>query len=318
MPPHFHVLRAQPVYSERVSIVSGDHRIDGLLTLPKSRIGPVPVIIFLGGSGEWEIVDSYLRNPKESYANFLSFYLKDFITSERVGFLYLNKRGMGKSTGKYGRSDLYDRADDAMAAIDFLKQRKDVDHTRIGMIGHSQGGWVVQIAASRRQDFAFAISFAGPTVGVKQQTYTDYKNQFDCRYGTGSRKSVRKFKMKKLELGVGASIGRVLGGSAAEYARMVKYSNDETLKQIKVPTLLLFGEKDNFVPAKENMDYLNNVFNGHVPEIITTWSGAQLNHAFHEVESPCTDYMQSLQNSESVELREYLNRWLGRYLKVAD
>lgn len=304
-------LCAQQVTEERVAIKNGKHTIDGLLILPENTQEPVPAIIFLGGSGGWEIVDSYLRDPSKSYANFLSFYLEDYIRQNQVAFLYLNKRGFGKSTGKYGRADLVDRASDANAAFQFLKTYSRIDASKIGMIGHSQGGWVAQIAAAQNADIAFVVSFAGPTVGVKQQTYTDYANQFDCQYGKGSIKSKRALKKKKIELGVGSVIGKLIGGSAAEYARMVRYKNDQTLRSINIPTLLLFGGNDLIVPAKENIDYLNQVFNGAVPKNFTVWTGPNLNHAFHEVPNGCMDYLESLALPESRDLQQFLQNWLS-------
>jgi uncharacterized protein len=308
-----HGVRSQPGFlNERVSIKSGEQQIDGLLVVPEG-VTKVPAIIFLGGSGPWEIVDSYLKNPKESYANFLSFYLKDFIDEKKVAFLFLNKRGFGKSTGKCGQSGLDERSDDALASHVFLKSHPRIDPARIAMIGHSQGGWVVQIAAARASDLSFVVSFGGPTVGVKSQTLTDYKNSFDCQFGKDSRKSKRAYSKKKFELGVGARIGRLLGGSAAEYARMVRYRNDITLKKISVPTLLIFGGNDLTVPARENVEYLNSVFGNNVPSHFTVYTGEKLNHAFHEVSDGCTDYMKSLDMPESDELRGFLTEYVNTF-----
>ncbi len=298
---------------ERVSIKNGEHAIDGLLLMPETTM-PSPALIFFGGSGEWEIADSFLKDPKESYGNFLSFYFHDYLVKQGGAVLLLNKRGLGKSSGTYGKTTLEDRASDGLAALNYLYNDARIDQRRIFLVGHSQGGWVVQQLASDLR-IAGAISFAGPTVGVKQQTITDYRNQFDCEYGKGSRKSKRKLRHKRNELALGAVIGKMLGGSAGEYARIHRYSNEQALRGIRKPTLLLFGEKDLLVPPQENIDHLKTLFDHHVPAVITTWTLPNLNHAFREVDSPCTGYMESLQMPESKELKEKLEVWLNDLLQ---
>ena len=55
-----------------------------------------------------------------------------------------------------------------------LKTRKDIDPRRIGLWGHSQGGWVAPIAASQSKEVAFVISFSGPGVSYGELTqYAD-------------------------------------------------------------------------------------------------------------------------------------------------
>jgi|GEM_PF-448281 len=303
----------QGTTAERVTIKNGKELIDGVLVVPAKARQAVPAMIFLGGSGQWEIVDSYLKDPSTSYANFLSFYLEGYIRRNQVAFLYLNKRGFGRSTGKYGKTSLEGRASDANAAFEFLQNHPGIDREKIGMIGHSQGGWVAMLAASKNERVAFVISFAGPTVGVKHQTLTDYKNQFDCQYGKGS-KSNRKFRRKKMELWAGSVIGKLIGGSAGEYARMVKYDPKQALLNIRMPCLLLFGEKDLIVPPDENVQYFKKIFHGDVPGVFTCFVGRKLNHAFHEVDNGCVGYMESLKKPESRELQLFLQGWIEMHV----
>src|SRR5262245_13715373 len=63
------------VLFERVKIPNGKLILDGLLVLPNTP-GRKTVVIFLGGSGEWEIADSYLKNPEESYGSLTRFYIE--------------------------------------------------------------------------------------------------------------------------------------------------------------------------------------------------------------------------------------------------
>src|SRR5262249_12169705 len=53
------------------------------------------------------------------------------------------------------QANISDLADDALAGVQFLKGRQDIDLKRIGLMGGSEGGWVVPLAASRSKDIAF-------------------------------------------------------------------------------------------------------------------------------------------------------------------
>jgi cephalosporin-C deacetylase-like acetyl esterase len=50
-----------------------------------------------------------------------------------------------------------DFAQDALADVAFLKTRKEVDATKIGLIGHSEGGIIAPIAGSVSPDVAFMV-----------------------------------------------------------------------------------------------------------------------------------------------------------------
>ncbi|WP_213455096.1 alpha/beta hydrolase family protein [Rhizomonospora bruguierae] len=49
-------------------------------------------------------------------------------------------------------------ADDALAAVELLRARPDVDPARVGLLGRSEGGWVAPLAASRSPHVAFVIT----------------------------------------------------------------------------------------------------------------------------------------------------------------
>jgi dienelactone hydrolase len=60
-------------------------------------------------------------------------------------------------------------AEDAVAAVDSLRGRSDIDRARIGLWGHSQGGWLSIIAASKSRHIAFVIDHSGMFVPAWQQ-----------------------------------------------------------------------------------------------------------------------------------------------------
>src|SRR5690606_34204846 len=61
-----------------------------------------------------------------------------------------------------------DFANDALAAVRYLRSRADIDPARIGLIGHSEGGIVAPMAARRSDDVAFIVLLAGPGVPFEE------------------------------------------------------------------------------------------------------------------------------------------------------
>lgn len=82
-----------------------------------------------------------------------------------AGFLVLryDKRGVGQTGGRTEAATLPDLADDALAAVKFLRKREDVDEDRIAILGHSEGAWVALVAASRESDIAAVVLAAAPS-----------------------------------------------------------------------------------------------------------------------------------------------------------
>jgi len=79
-----------------------------------------------------------------------------------MALLAYDKRGVGGSSGDWRTAGLEDLAADALAGVQFLRGRKEIDSSKIGLFGASQGGWVAPLAASRSKDIAFVIVASGP------------------------------------------------------------------------------------------------------------------------------------------------------------
>lgn len=134
---------------EEVSFRHGKDSLSGSLYLPRGK-GPHPAVVMVLGSGSQD------RN----YGGAGSALAGHFA---RAGFACLayDKPGCGKSSGDFQGQTFRDRADEALAAIRFLRDRKDIVPDRIGLWGHSQGGMVAPLAASLSGDVAFVIEVSG-------------------------------------------------------------------------------------------------------------------------------------------------------------
>jgi len=218
---------------------------------------------------------------------------------------------LGGSTGNWKKNDFYGRAADAYAAVTYLKTLPFIDSTRIGVSGHSQGGWIAQIVAAEHEDIAFVICLAGPTIGVEEQMDCFNRYMYACK-GLEGEKLTRKVQRKRKTSDLGARIGKVfpfLGG--ARYWYLISgYQNDEVITAIKCPTLLLFAEYDVNVNPEQNIIHLNALFNGQVPGNFTieTMPGGQ--HGFHIVEDRCVDWDTAMQKPFDPDFQEKIREWI--------
>ena len=190
--------------AEKVSFKSGEETITGILVKPNSG-DDLPVVVFQQGSGNFAF-DGYENEAWGPH----KFYIEDVLLAQGYAVLYCNKRGLGGSTGNWRKNDFFGRADDAYAAIEYLKTLPEIDANRIGVSGHSQGGWIAQIVAAKHDDVAFIICLAGPTVGVKEQIYSNDRFQFECE-GYEGDKLEKKIEKRKKGLDKSYNIGKNSG-----------------------------------------------------------------------------------------------------------
>ena len=302
-----HVLSAQNRIAKQVSFNSGEETVTGILVKPNSQAN-LPVVVFQQGSGNF----AFDRYENEAWGPH-KFYIEDVLLDAGYGVLYCNKRGLGGSTGNWRKNDFYGRASDAYAAVEYLKTLPEIDSTRIGVSGHSQGGWIAQIVAAQHDDIAFVICLAGPTVGVKKQIYSNDKFQFECD-GYEGEKLEKKIEKRKKGLDKSYNIGKNTGlvGAAKHLYLIFDYDNDDVLKSIKCPTLFLFAEFDMNVDPNENINHLNQLFENNVPDFITVKTMPQGQHGFYKVENRCVSWDQAEKNGFDSDFKNEIKEWVNQ------
>ncbi len=142
--------------------VTFSHRgitLAGTLSLPAER-GPHPAVILITGSGPQNRDSEIPGLP--GYAPFR--WIAEYLTARGIAVLRYDDRGVGASEGEFASATLTDFAADAEAALDYLLRRPEIDLTRIGILGHSEGGMVAATVAARRPEVAFVVSLAGIAV----------------------------------------------------------------------------------------------------------------------------------------------------------
>ncbi|GHM99048.1 alpha/beta hydrolase [Cytophagales bacterium WSM2-2] len=130
------------------------------LTYPKTG-GNFPAVILITGSG--------LQDRDETIGLHKPFaVIADHLTKNGFAVLRVDDRGKGKTTGDVKNATTADFANDLEVAIQQLKSRKEINSKKIGLIGHSEGGMIAPLVASRNKSVAFIVLLAGPGIPIPE------------------------------------------------------------------------------------------------------------------------------------------------------
>ncbi len=254
--------RADIERRQDVRFSNGAIHLAGTMISPLQGSAKQPAIILVHGSGAEN------REYMLPWARFL--------IRHGVSVLGYDKRGVGESTGDWNTASLDDLAGDVVAAFEYLKTRGDIDGTKIGVLGISQAGWIMPLAAVRAKGMAFLISISGAGVSPAETTIDQARNEMTmtgmppqavdqiisllklqyefARTGQGWEEYAAA--REKLVAKMGAAPKTIPGTADDPYFEFIRrlyfYDPVPTLRQLRTPTLGLWGELDNNVLADKN------------------------------------------------------------------
>ncbi len=143
-----------------VQIPANGFTLAGTLSKPSgaalASAGRYPTIVLVGGSASD-------RNEMTAGVPIFAQLAGNLADAGFVVLRY-DQRGIGQSGGRADSVTLNEYAEDARAAVAFLRKRGDVDPKRIALAGHGEGGWVAMLAAARNKDVAALVLLAAPGV----------------------------------------------------------------------------------------------------------------------------------------------------------
>lgn len=130
--------------------------LHGTLTLP-AQTGRYPSAVLVTGSGA--------HNRNEEILGHKPFLvIADHLTRSGIAVLRYDDRHIKLPARKAASFTSAHFAEDARAAMAFLRADERIDHRKVGLAGHSEGGYIAALVASRDEQTAFVISLAG--VGI--------------------------------------------------------------------------------------------------------------------------------------------------------
>ncbi len=283
---------------------AADVTLEGTLTYPSNVDEPVPGVVLVAGSG-----------PSDRNATIMGhkpfLVLADALTQRGLAVLRFDERGVGRSSGTQKGTTSRDLSQDVAAAVEHLARQEEVSSKQIGVIGHSEGGLIAPMVATRTDQVAFLVLLAAP--GLPGDAILADQLDRRVREQGGNRR------IRALQRGTQKRIFEVLKQDAdsAEIASQLRkimiqsrgISGDETinseiqrlmdpwlrffishdpastLRKVDVPVLALAGGKDQQVAPDTNQAAIAKALNADTNPSVTVRTLDGLNHLFQTAET---------------------------------
>ncbi len=295
-------LCAQSLRRTQHTVPSGRYRLEAELVMPAAGADEKGAVVFSVGSRD--------ANFRHYTPGFTETLLEGVFLPRDTAVLYFNKRGVGRSTGNWKWSSMESRADDVLAAVDYLRTLPDIDPDRIGLVGHSQGGWVVRLAGSRDQRIQYAISLAGPIVNVEEHDLKRVELGLRCE-GLTEEDIAKEVEKRKRSLRRKITFGRIFPFFEFRLMRnILQYNPGPAIRALSQPTLLAFGGSDPMAPVDQNRLRFDDIFSNAVPDHITWYVEPGTDHMFRLASSYCFDYSGNASPPYSESFVEFLGTWV--------
>ena len=324
---------------EEITFVNQKDKITlgGTLTSPKSD--NFPVVILISGSGQQD------RNS-EILGHKPFWVIADYLTKNGIGVLRIDDRGIGKSGGNPATSTTHDFATDIEAAVTFIKTKKGVNPKKIGLIGHSEGGMIAPIVASKDKNINFIVLLAAPGIPcdelLMEQTYLITKVSGATEDQIAETQKTNKLiydlvksdknndelksgleNVFKTQFMIDPSFAnlsdtdknqmisqQIESVSFPWFRNFLRFKPEEYLKKVKCPVLVLNGENDLQVPPKSNMLGIKNALDKAGNKKVKFKEYPKLNHLFQESVTGSTEEYGSIEQTFSPTVLTDIKDWI--------
>lgn len=254
-------MRTEPI-SRELRARNGEVTLAGTLWLPSEE--PAATVLMHPGSG-----------PSNRHNDVFFPPIREHLLAAGIAVSSFDKRGVGGSTGRWQEAAIAEQASDAICCLELLQGEIG---GRVGLFGHSQGGWVVMEAASRLPAAAFAISSSGPGVtpeqqeryatrlymlraGIAEAGIDEVRRYYDdvvamMREGASLADAKRRIEDEGYPQAFVTLELPVLPEDEAQWrlaAALMDYDPRPALERIRVPFLAVYGGDDPITPAEESV-----------------------------------------------------------------
>ena len=330
-----------PYISEEVTFRNGadDVTLAGTLCIPDGK-GPFPAVALVSGSGP--------QDRDETVFNHKPFrVIADHLARNGIATLRYDDRGVGKSTGNFSRATTEEFARDAEAATSFLRMRKHIDPSRVGLLGHSEGGLVAPMVAARSKDVSFIVMLAGPSITgeriiLLQDSLIAVANGVegdDISEGLRVNRSIFRILASDEDTAmIRAEIARILRGASAElpdsaasaesmqagidrqmeqlmspwFRYFLTYDPYPILANVTCPVLALNGGNDLQVPPRINLEGIADALKeaGNSKSTVKELPG--LNHLFQTSRTGSPAEYATIEETFSPTALSVITRWIRK------
>ena len=261
--------------------------------------GKHPALVLLHGSS---------TNLKSDYV-----FDADFFAKRGFEVLIFDKRGNGKSTGDYYTSNYDDLIVDAIACLEMLNERESVDKSKIGLWGYSQGAMLLSKIITKTDIPSFLIAKSPEIISVTEAAaYSDSLRVINSGHSKSNghivAESHRKIEKMLRDGSDYKEVEKFIHQNAQNYNFMsqtglygslnINENEFEGLywkgrtenfysywKNLNIPTLVLFGERDALVNTEKNKLLLDNLKSEYIDVVLFPYA----NHHLKKTFNPTTD-----------------------------
>ncbi len=313
-------------------------KLAGTLTRPTGG-GPFPAVLLITGSGP--------QNRNEEIFNHKPFWvLADHLTRRGVAVLRVDDRGVGGSSGSLTNATTADLAEDALAGVAYLKDRKDIDPRRIGLLGHSEGGLIAPIVAHQSKDVAFIVLLAGTGLpgdeilllqgravlkamgasetdlarqrAVQERIFAVLRKETDSAVIGKKAQEIIAEELAKLPEEQQKQ-AKAMAGAMQAQLKMIEspwlryfltYDPRPALGKVHCPVLALIGEKDLQVPPKENLPEIEKALKTGGNKDFTVKELPGLNHLFQSCKTGAISEYGQIEETFAPSALELIGDWI--------
>jgi hypothetical protein len=315
-----------PYRSEEVAFDSAPGvRLAGTLTLPPGK-GPFAAAVLITGSGQQDRDETIIGHKP-----FL--VLADSLTRRGVAVLRLDDRGAGHSTGDFAASTTADFAVDITKAVAFLRTRPEIAPGRIGLIGHSEGGAIGPLVASKDPKIAFVVMLAGPglsgaetmrlqrdaigrSAGATPEQLAGQEARIARIWAVTADSATTADAAQKIHAALPelppAQVSLAASQAASPWWRFfLSYDPQPALRKLRTPVLALNGAKDQQVVAAANLPAIRAAL--QADRDVTVLELPDLNHLFQAAGTGSPEEYADITETFSPKALDVVGDWVVKH-----
>lgn len=313
-----------------------DVTLEGTLTRPQTDT-PVPGVVLVAGSG-----------PSDRNATIMGhkpfLVLADALTRRGMAVLRFDERGTGESGGTQEGATSADLAGDVTAAVEALAEREGVSSSQIGLIGHSEGGLIAPMVASRTDDVNFLVLLATPGLpgdailadqldrrirrqganrrtralqsGTQERIFEVLKQDADSvEIASKLRKIMVQAKGIRGEEMIEREIQRLMNPWLRYF---IEYDPRPTLREVDVPVLALAGAKDQQVDPDTNQAAIAEALSATDTSSVTVRTLDGLNHLFQTADTGAPSEYGRIEETFDPKAIDIISTWIDEQMGLPE
>lgn len=326
---------------------SANVKLAGTLTYPKLKPNSTqqfPALILISGSGP--------QNRNEELLGHKPFLvLADYFTRKGFAVLRYDDRGVGKSTGDFSQATTADFASDVENAVKFLQHHFVVNPTKIGLMGHSEGGVIAPMVASNPSNsVAFIVLLAGTGIKgdslllLQQALIAQAEGMNPTLLKENQQLNRELFQLVNLyedEKILNAAVDAYFeqhplntellaetGQTSSEFQQalrdqllnpwmryFLRLDPQIALKKVTCPVLAINGSKDLQVPAAQNIPAIKTAIESNGNKQVTVEMLPNLNHLFQTCTTGSLSEYTTIEETFSPVALKVIEKWMKKSMK---